>query len=211
MSNNNNNEIMKIITDIQKKQKLYANEPDKIFFMTENIKSVSDKKIELLNKNVDRMLNITKLIQVIKNIDASFKIESGIFEFTLVYGSMNELNDNIYPNIYNDKLAEIIINLDGKNSVQNKTLKHAINNNLINPQIVAFLKPQDLHPERWEEIVKKSVLKEEKRKNMAVTDLYQCYKCKERKCTVYEIQTRSADEPMTKFITCVVCSHVMKK
>ena len=40
-----------------------------------------------------------------------------------------------------------------------------------------------------------------------VTDQFKCGKCKKRKCTYYQKQTRSADEPMTTFITCVACGH----
>ncbi len=31
----------------------------------------------------------------------------------------------------------------------------------------------------------------------ATTDQFQCGKCRQRKCTYYQMQTRSADEPMT--------------
>ncbi|RKP11271.1 transcription factor S-II, central domain-containing protein, partial [Piptocephalis cylindrospora] len=44
----------------------------------------------------------------------------------------------------------------------------------------------------------------------AETDMFQCGKCKQRKCTYYQMQTRSADEPMTTFVTCVVCDHRWK-
>ena len=46
---------------------------------------------------------------------------------------------------------------------------------------------------------------------MSYTDLYKCYKCKERKCKVIQLQTRSADEPMTNFITCLVCFNTFTK
>jgi len=35
----------------------------------------------------------------------------------------------------------------------------------------------------------------------ASTDAFKCGKCKQRKCTYYQLQTRSADEPMTTFVT----------
>lgn len=35
----------------------------------------------------------------------------------------------------------------------------------------------------------------------ATTDQFQCGKCKQRKCTYYQMQTRSADEPMTTFVS----------
>jgi transcription elongation factor S-II len=37
----------------------------------------------------------------------------------------------------------------------------------------------------------------------ASTDAFQCGKCKQRKCTYFQMQTRSADEPMTTFVSCV--------
>jgi len=45
---------------------------------------------------------------------------------------------------------------------------------------------------------------------MAATDQFKCYKCKKRKCTYYEMQTRSADEPMTTFVTCLSCGNRWK-
>ena len=41
----------------------------------------------------------------------------------------------------------------------------------------------------------------------ASTDQFLCGKCKNRKCTYYQLQTRSADEPMTTFVTCTVCNN----
>ena len=43
-----------------------------------------------------------------------------------------------------------------------------------------------------------------------VTDMFRCSKCKKRRCTYYQMQTRSADEPMTTFVRCVECSHRWK-
>ena len=40
--------------------------------------------------------------------------------------------------------------------------------------------------------------------------IFTCFKCKsagrpDNKCTYYQLQTRSADEPMTTFVTCLQC------
>lgn len=44
----------------------------------------------------------------------------------------------------------------------------------------------------------------------AETDAFQCGRCKQRKTRYYQMQTRSADEPMTTFVTCVNCNHKWK-
>ena len=44
----------------------------------------------------------------------------------------------------------------------------------------------------------------------ATTDMFQCSRCCERKCTYYQMQTRSADEPMTTYVTCVKCNKHWK-
>lgn len=73
----------------------------------------------------------------------------------------------------------------------------------------------DFNPDFYENIKKLKHEKYEKELNgnslRATTDLFQCRKCKERKCSYYELQTRSADEPMTKFIKCCNCGYEWKQ
>lgn len=40
--------------------------------------------------------------------------------------------------------------------------------------------------------------------------LFKCGKCKGKKTTYHQMQTRSADEPMTTFVTCVACGNRWK-
>lgn len=39
---------------------------------------------------------------------------------------------------------------------------------------------------------------------------FMCFKCGSKKCTYYQLQTRSADEPMTTFVTCSQCFNRWK-
>lgn len=41
------------------------------------------------------------------------------------------------------------------------------------------------------------------------TDIFFCFKCKQRKCRYRQIQTRSADEPMTTYVFCK-CGNTWK-
>jgi transcription elongation factor S-II len=44
----------------------------------------------------------------------------------------------------------------------------------------------------------------------ASTDQFRCGKCGQRSCTYFQMQTRSADEPMTTFVTCTHCGNRWK-
>ncbi|KAG8380999.1 hypothetical protein BUALT_Bualt06G0075200 [Buddleja alternifolia] len=44
----------------------------------------------------------------------------------------------------------------------------------------------------------------------ASTHEFTCGRCKKKECTYYQMQTRSADEPMTTFVTCVNCNNHWK-
>jgi len=39
---------------------------------------------------------------------------------------------------------------------------------------------------------------------------FKCGKCKSKKTDYYQLQTRSADEPMTTYVTCKTCNHRWK-
>ena len=72
---------------------------------------------------------------------------------------------------------------------------------------------QELFPEHWKKLLdekfkREKVMYEEKAE--AMTDQFKCGRCKSRKCTYYELQTRSADEGMTTFITCLHCGNRWK-
>ena len=41
--------------------------------------------------------------------------------------------------------------------------------------------------------------------------MYKCPKCGSRKVTNFAMQTRSADEPMTVFCTCLKCSYAFRR
>ena len=140
------------------------------------------------------------------------QIENGIFEFTLIQTTINKLLPIIAINVYHDKLHDICVNLDINNkNIKNKTLYNSIINQEIKPYYLAFLSPGQLHPKRWAPILKKINQKNETKNTIIATDLYKCYKCGESKCKASQIQTRGADEPMTIFITCLICYNTFTR
>lgn len=74
--------------------------------------------------------------------------------------------------------------------------------------------PYDLKPSNWKDL-KDQQFRRDKRileGNLAMaTDRFRCSRCQKKMCTYYELQTRSADEPMTIFISCVNCGKQWKQ
>ena len=72
----------------------------------------------------------------------------------------------------------------------------------------------ELKPSHWKDL-KDQQFRRDKRiqeGNLAMaTDRFRCSQCKKKLCSYYELQTRSADEPMTIFISCLNCGKHWKQ
>jgi transcription elongation factor S-II len=174
-------------------------------FGTENSKDVSKSDITYLLENVKSSESIISINSIINDINKSIEIEKGIFEYALVYCTIGEFDRSIMPAIYDDKFQDIILNLDQNSYIENKTFLQVIQNDTVNLRLIPFFSPSQIHPENWISIVEKYKYRIEAENYTVATDLYKCAKCGERKCTVAELQMRSADEPTNKLITCLVC------
>ena len=79
---------------------------------------------------------------------------------------------------------------------------------------LARLDDMELYPENWKKLQDQQLAKELRLlegNKMAATDMFKCNRCGKRETTYYEMQTRSADEPMTIFITCCNCGKKWKQ
>lgn len=161
----------------------------------------------MIDQNV-RSNNSDKLFKIIKNKSKANTIEKSIYNYSIKYSSSHDIEQYV-ENIYNDKINDILNNING-NIKNNYLLNEILSNNNFDYDKIAFMKPEELFPDNWKKIIDRNNLIEEKKKNMATTDIFQCKKCKKNRCTVYQMQTRSADEPMTTFVTCVVCNNTWK-
>ena len=179
-------------------------------FITENSVDIKDEYIQNAEQVLNRAENQIKLNEILYDIDKSIKIELSIFEFSLIYCLNNNLNDHFIKAVYEDKLNSIIANLIDTKNINNKTLKKDLLSDKINPAYVAFMSPAQLHPQKWLYWVKKNEYKEIRKNSIVYSDAYKCFKCGERKTKVTQAQTRSADEPMTTFVTCLVCYNTFK-
>ena len=70
-------------------------------------------------------------------------------------------------------------------------------------RMLGFLKPNQIKSTS-------DIQLDEQSEESEIEGLFKCPKCKYKKTTYYSVQTRSADEPMTNFITCLTCAHRWK-
>jgi transcription elongation factor S-II len=159
--------------------------------------------MEILRENC--INNLNKIVDE----SQSLLLEDEIYSFAKEYAKENNVEE-IIEDIYTHKSNDIIENLDSSLSIQNNYLLNAVKENELNICDIPNLPPQKLYPEIWKPILDKMAWLEYKKKNMATTDIFTCKKCKKKKCTFYQLQTRSADEPMTTFVNCLVCGNTWK-
>jgi DNA-directed RNA polymerase subunit M/transcription elongation factor TFIIS len=77
-----------------------------------------------------------------------------------------------------------------------------------------YLTHYEINPEGWRELQELRDRREEKQlegNKALATDQFKCRACGKRECTYYQMQTRSADEPMTTFINCLNCGNRWKQ
>ena len=153
--------------------------------------------------NHNHMEGIMKLHKSLP-LHIAIVMEEGILEYTMIYISSNNIEITLFSNIFNDIINNICANIDNKR-IKNKTLKISLLNNTIDPYTVAFMTPQQINPSVWASVINKQNNIEDALRNTKVTDLYKCKKCGDRRSTSTQLQTRSADEAATIFVTCLTC------
>ena len=141
-------------------------------------------------------------------------IEESIFRFTCEKSDLRKVikkwENPIFKKIYINKSRSLYMNLDKNSYINNNYLIKKIFSSKFDIKNIAFMTYQELYPEHWKKLLDEKYKREKaayEEKPEAMTDMFKCGRCKQKKCTYYELQTRSADEPMTIFITCVHCGN----
>ena len=208
--------------------------------MTEIRKHCFEKIKKVFDENdweiIDKDTLLSKLEYTIFDVDLDerlriYKITSPTWKIELL--KMPELMEkNIYNTTINEARATLIASvwtneqfkwIYKKNYMKifgniktNKNADFVLNKikyGLWEPQNILSMKPQLLYPDLWEELLLKNAKKLNmigKEMNQQGTDIFRCGKCKKNNCTYFQMQTRSADEPMTTFVTCLECGKRWK-
>ena len=137
----------------------------------------------------------------------AINIEKGIYNFAIRESKMKKVlckwESSSFVQIYLARLRSLLWNMES-----NMELRQMILSGEINAEMLSKMTHQEFHPEQWKEMIERKMLRDASKisdNTQASTDMFTCRKCKSKRCTYYEMQTRSADEPATVFITCLNC------
>jgi len=136
----------------------------------------------------------------------------------LIHKRADGIENAVYNNLggttaeYKAKIRSLFVNLKDKN---NPVLRENIVSGELSVEKFSKMTSAEMASQERkaadqkikEENFHKSLAAEEQQ---AETDAFQCSRCKQRKCRYRQAQTRSADEPMTTFVTCVNCNNRWK-
>jgi DNA-directed RNA polymerase subunit M/transcription elongation factor TFIIS len=139
-------------------------------------------------------------------------LERGIFETTHNFAQKNYIARNWktpqFIEIYRQNVCSVFSNIHPDSPVKNPRLLTRVLEGEFKLSVIPSMTSYEMFPEKWFELRDKQLQREQKilegNKSRA-TDQFKCRRCGKRECTYYELQTRSADEPMTIFITCLNC------
>ncbi|XP_022609076.1 transcription elongation factor A protein 3 isoform X1 [Seriola dumerili] len=155
----------------------------------------------------------------IEMLAAALRTDNDYKDFTANCDSMAaEIEDHIYQEIratdmkYKNRVRSRISNLKDP---KNPGLRRNVLAGSIELRRIATMSAEEMASDELKQL--RNVLTQEaiREHQMAKTggtstDLLQCGKCKKRNCTYNQVQTRSADEPMTTFVLCNECGNRWK-
>ncbi|XP_057714066.1 transcription elongation factor A protein 1 isoform X1 [Corythoichthys intestinalis] len=113
---------------------------------------------------------------------------------------------------YKNRVRSRISNLK---DMKNPNLRRTVLCGSVTPERMAKMTAEEMASDELKEM-RKNLTKEAVRDHQMATtggtqtDLFTCGKCKGKSCTYTQVQTRSADEPMTTFVFCNQCGNRWK-
>lgn len=114
---------------------------------------------------------------------------------------------------YKAQVRSRVFNLKDK---KNPSLRENVLCGVIKPEKIAVMTSEEMASDEVKEQREKFIKEGVDGAQLAIKEgttstLLKCGKCRKSNCTFFEMQTRSADEPMTVFVTCNECGNRWKQ
>ena len=162
-------------------------------------------------KTVQKFMTLSLPENQVRNIEKS--IFNWCVRTTKSLDQVPSWEDRYFKIRYANKCSGIYFNLTHPSSDMIERIKTGV----LKTKNIADYKPFELWTTGpWAIQVQQSAEKQERldiannRVDENKKGMYQCGKCKSWNTTYFQLQTRSADEPMTTFVTCMNCEKRWK-
>ncbi|XP_045868394.1 transcription elongation factor A protein 3 isoform X1 [Meles meles] len=155
----------------------------------------------------------------VEMLSAALKAEDDYKDYGVNCDKMaSEIEDHIYQELkstdmkYRNRVRSRISNLKDP---RNPSLRRNVLSGAISAGLIAKMTAEEMASDELRELRNAMTQEAIREHQMAktggtTTDLFQCSKCKKKNCTYNQVQTRSADEPMTTFVLCNECGNRWK-
>lgn len=160
-----------------------------------------------------RELCVQKLKEFLNDEKICKRIEISIYNYTLEKSKerciQQNINDSFFKRIYINKLHQIYLNLNPESGLNNKFFIDRIMSEEFDIDKIAYLTPQQMHPEHWKVLLQRQNAAEELAVNSGsgtLTEEFTCGRCKGNKTKYLMVQDRGADESASIYITCCSCN-----
>ena len=161
-----------------------------------------------VSKQFERMLTSEQPLQTVDLPAVSRNLEVGVYNHTLKLADARDVtkrwdNDH-FVLMYKTRLRSIVMNLERPD------FKHSILTAELAVDTLPTLSITDMRPDKWAALIDSANLQTNGQYEVnleASSDDFTCRKpkCRSKRCSYYQMQTRSADEPITTFVTCLDC------
>lgn len=153
-----------------------------------------------------------KFLNIAQDNVIVINMEKGIFnnaiELSKKNGNALKWSDASFVKYYSTNARRLLANISYTSNAN--VLISKIKNGHIDPYSLVKLTREELNPDLWETLKSKNLEKIVVKEMAAEDGMFKCNKCKSMKTIYYQMQTRSADEPMTTYVTCTNCNTKWK-
>ena len=153
-----------------------------------------------------------RLAETVGSLPRAANLEIGVYNYAVGAARdrciVRKWDNAAFVLLYVDRLRTIYRNL-----ASNSELLQRITSGELPAKALAAMSHEEMRPGRWATVAENKRMRDKNRYAPQIdanTDNFTCGRCKSKRCSYYQLQTRSADEPMTTFVTCIDCGNRWK-
>ena len=205
---------VKKLTAAQKKLAMSSGyQKQQLLLSQANFTELSVEDVDVSNVNRERAIRRFKFLKEEGFTDVDIcEFEGAVYIVACKHADKMKVvkhwENMMFVDIYVSLQRTLMANLHKESPIKNVRLMTRLKGGELRLSDLPSMSAYELYPEKWKELADMQMVREQKLlegNKGSATDRFKCNRCGKRECTYYEMQTRSADEPMTIFVNCLNC------